>query len=333
MSAIADVARLAGVSKATASRALSGSGYVSDATRERVRAAASDLGYIASANAASLVTGRSKTVGVVIPFVNRWFFGEVLEGVERELLAAGYDLILYNLTDDGAQRSRIFDFFLARKRVDAVIAIGVELAAAEVARLHSLGKPVVAVGGDVSGALTLSIDDVAAARLATQHLLSLGHTRIAHIGGELSPRPDAGGRRLVGFRSAMADAGLDVAGAFRPAPMTMPGGHAAARQLLGDPRHRPTAVFAACDEVAFGTILAAQQLGVDVPRELSVAGIDDHEYADMFGLTTVAQHPLEQGRIAVASVMRLLGRSEEAPSDQVLPVRLVVRSSTTAPRD
>ena len=101
MAAIGDVARLAGVSKATASRALSGGGYVADDTRRRVEAAAKEIGYIASPDAASLVTGRTKNVGVIIPFVNRWFFGEVLEGIERALLSAGYDLTLYNLSGDG----------------------------------------------------------------------------------------------------------------------------------------------------------------------------------------------------------------------------------------
>ena len=127
MAAIGDVARLAGVSKATASRALSGRGYVADQTRVRVEAAAAEIGYIASPDAASLVTGRTMNVGVIIPFVNRWFFGEVLEGIERALLGAGYDLTLYNLSDWGPGRDRVFDFFLARKRVDAVIAVGVDL--------------------------------------------------------------------------------------------------------------------------------------------------------------------------------------------------------------
>ena len=100
MSAISDVARLAGVSKSTASRALTGRGHVSEETRRRVSDAAA-RSDIASPNAASLVTGRTKNVGIVIPFVNRWFFGEVLEGAERALLSAGYDLTLYNLATDG----------------------------------------------------------------------------------------------------------------------------------------------------------------------------------------------------------------------------------------
>ncbi|MET0974275.1 MAG: LacI family DNA-binding transcriptional regulator [Leifsonia sp.] len=334
MSAIADVAKLAGVSKATASRALSGRGYVADHTRVRVEHAASELGYIASPNAASLVTGRTKNVGVIIPFVNRWFFGEVLEGIERELLAGGYDLTLYNLTPDGAQRSQIFEFFLARKRVDAVIAVGVELTTGEVERLHRFGKPIVGIGGPIPRANTFAIDDVAAARLATEHLLSLGHTRVAHIGGNLAQQLDFSvhGKRLRGFELAMEAAGLSTVDAFWPTEMSMPGGYAVALQVLGDPRHRPSAIFAASDEVAFGTMLAAQRLGVDVPRDLSITGIDDHEYAAMYGLTTVVQAPREQGRMAVAAVMRLLdsGAEQQVANETVLPSRLIVRSSTTA---
>ncbi|TFV96729.1 LacI family DNA-binding transcriptional regulator [Leifsonia flava] len=334
MSAIADVARLAGVSKATASRALSGRGYVADDTRLRVQGAASELGYIASPNAASLVTGRTKNIGVIIPFVNRWFFGEVLEGIERELLAAGYDLTLYNVTSEVAQRSQIFEFFLARKRVDAVIAVGVELSVDEVERLQRTGKPVVGIGGPIPHANTIAIDDVAASRLATEHLLSLGHTRIAHIGGNQAQQMDFSvhGKRLRGFELAMEAAGLPTTDSFWPTELSMPGGYAVALQVLGDPRHRPTAIFAACDEVAFGTILAAQRLGVEVPRDLSITGIDDHEYAAMFGLTTVVQAPREQGRLAVASVLRLLetDAAEQGGGETILPSRLVVRSSTTA---
>lgn len=345
VAAITDVARLAGVSKSTASRALTGRGYVSESTRRRVASAAADIGYIASPNAASLVTGRTKTVGVVIPFVNRWFFGEVLEGIERALLASGYDLILYNLHGHGPERERIFDFFLARKRVDAVLAVGVELTAGEVDRLHALGKPVIGIGGPIPGAATFAIDDVAAAALATEHLLSLGHTRIVHFGGDQADQMDFSvhGKRLRGHRAAMRSAGLADEG-FHATDMSVPGGHGVAMQVLGDPRTRPTAIFAACDEVAFGVMIAAQRLGVGVPADVSVIGIDGHDHAEMFGLTTVEQSPGDQAAQAVQQVMALL--DEEAATDAAsadhglvhgsashttVPVRLVVRTSTTAP--
>jgi DNA-binding LacI/PurR family transcriptional regulator len=336
MAAIGDVARLAGVSKATASRALSGAGHVAPATRRRVEAAAADIGYIASPDAASLVTGRTKNVGVVIPFVNRWFFGEVLEGVERALLSAGYDLTLYNLSPSGADRDRVFDFFLARKRVDAVLAVGVDLAAHEVDALERREKPLVCLGGSGAGAARLAVDDRAVGQLATEHLLQLGHTRIAHLAGEgaeAAPHSVPGLRRR-GFLDALAAAGLGGAAGCVEAPMSVPGGYTAGLQLLGHPGARPTAVFAASDELAFGLMRAAERLGITIPAELSVIGVDGHEHAEMFGLTTIEQQPGDQGRLAVEVVLRLLGEGDEADplpdSGAPLPTRLVVRSSTTA---
>jgi DNA-binding LacI/PurR family transcriptional regulator len=341
MPAIGDVARLAGVSKATASRALSGRGYVADDTRLRVQDAAARIGYIASPDAASLVTGRTKNVGVVIPFVNRWFFGEVLEGIERSLLAAGYDLTLYNLAQVGPDRDRVFDFFLARKRVDAVIAVGVDLTDREVGVIARRDKPLLALGGSAHGAPRLAIDDGAAAALATEHLLQLGHTRIAHLAGAGAGAASRSvqGLRRMGFLEAMDAASLTPVGGRRgvvEAEMTLPGGYAAGLQLLGHPGHRPTAIFAASDELAFGAMRAAERLGIPMPSELSIIGIDGHEYAELFGLTTIEQYPGEQGRRAVERVMRLLGEASDGDGqadDTPLATRLVVRSSTTsAPR-
>ena len=346
MPAIGDVARLAGVSKATASRALSGRGEVAEATRRRVEEAATSIGFVASPAAASLVTGRTKNIGVVIPFVNRWYFGGVLEGIERALLAAGYDLTLYNVDAHGPERERVFDFFLARKRVDAVIAVGVDLTESEMAGLELRRKPIVSLGGSAPRAPRLAIDDRAAAMLAAEHLLHLGHVRIAHLAGrEARSNPQSvQGRRLDGFRAALAAAGIEaVAGAVvRETEMSLPGGYAAALQLLGQPGPRPTALFAASDEMAIGAMLAAERLGIAVPADLSIASIDGHEYAEMFGLTTVEQYPGDQGRQAVELAMRLLGEGETpaasddptgpitAPLTMPLAVRLVVRSSTMA---
>lgn len=333
MSALSDVARLADVSKATASRALSGRGYVSPETRERVIAAAAELGYVVSTNAASLVTGQTRNVGVVIPHINRWYFGDVLEGIESALIAAGYDLTLYRLSADSDERRRVFEYFLVRKRVDAVIAVGIELTQHEVALLDALGKPVVGIGGPIQGIATLSIDDVAAAALVTDHLISLGHTRIMHFGGDQGDEMDfrVHSQRLAGFRLAMDAAALDHTDAFRSTPLSVPGGYAIGLAVLADPRTRPTAVFAGSDEVAIGTIVAARQLGIQVPNQLSVVGIDGHELAEMFALTTLAQDPAEQGATAVRCVMAGVAGT---PVDRVwtpFPVRLEVRGSTRAP--
>lgn len=335
MSAIADVARLAGVSKSTASRALSGHGYVSEETKSRVEAAAATIGYVVSSNASSLVTGRTRNVGVVIPFISRWFFSQVLEGIESSLIAAGYDLTLYRLSEDVTQRRRVFDYFLVRKRVDAVIAVGIELSRNEVAMLRALGKPIVGIGGAVHGISSVSIDDVETARRATEHLLSLGHTRIVHLGGDPEEQMDfrVHSQRLAGVTDAMSAAGLTGSIRFQPADFSIPGGYNAALSMLADPRSRPTAIVAGCDEIAIGVIVAARQLGIQIPAELSVIGIDGHDLAPMFALTTLEQFPSLQGTRAVELVMEQMAAEPGAAAEQVItmPVTLKVRRSTTAP--
>jgi DNA-binding LacI/PurR family transcriptional regulator len=326
---------MAGVSKSTASRALSGGGYVSGETRDKVVQAAAEIGYVVSTNAASLVTGRTRNVGVVIPFINRWFFAEVLEGIESTLISTGYDLTLYRLSADAAQRRRVFDYFLVRKRVDAVIAVGIELTSTEIELLRSLGKPIVVLGGHIDGISTLSVDDVEVARLATAHLISLGHRHIMHLGGDQNEQMDfrVHAQRLSGFKRAMNEAGIAVQDDFRAVPFSIPGGYAMALQVLADPRTRPTAIMAGCDEIAIGVILAARQLGIQVPSQLSVIGIDDHDLAELFGLTTLAQAPGRQGTLAVDLLMRELAEpsSPDAVERVTLPVSLQVRSSTTSP--
>jgi DNA-binding LacI/PurR family transcriptional regulator len=335
MSSLAEVARRAGVSKATASRALSGAAHVSPAAKERVAAAASDLGYVVSSTAASLVTGRTKNVGVITPFINRWFFAEVLEGIEGALIQAGYDLTLFRLPAEPEQRTRLFHYFLVRKRVDAIVCVGVALTPTEVELIRTLRRPAVGIGGAIPGITTLSIDDVEATRLATRHLISLGHSRIVHIGGDLGEQMDfeVHARRLNGFRSAMDDAGLPHEGAFRATTFSVPGGYEAGMELLSDPASRPTAIVAGCDEIAIGVITAARQLGIVVPSGLSIVGIDDHPYSDMFGLTTVCQRPGEQGEQAVDLIVRAMNDPDQPLQSTALeiPIRLLARSSTTAP--
>ncbi|MGO4298713.1 LacI family DNA-binding transcriptional regulator [Leifsonia sp. RAF41] len=337
MPGIDDVARLAGVSTATVSRALSGNGPVSVSTRARVVQAASELGYVVSSDASSLASGRTRNIGAVVPHLNRWFFTSVIEGAERVLLRHGYDLTLYNLSGDGEERRRVFEHHLLRNRVDAVFAVSLELAEDEVLRLLALGKPLVGVGGPLPGVSTLTIDDVAVARLATDHLVALGHRRIAHIGGshEFDLDFHIPTSRRLGYERALTEAGLPVDERLhRASDFTLPGGYEAAKQLLGTPHERPTAIFAASDEMAIGAILAARDLGLSVPRDVSVIGIDDHPLAEFFGLSTVAQHPVQQGERAAELLLAALGGSRRTggappePVSHTAPADLIVRSST-----
>lgn len=333
MASLTDVARAAGVSKATASRALSAAAHVAPSTRDRVLAAAAELGYVASSSAASLVTGRSRTIGVVTPFIDRWFFAQVLEGVSTALNRRDDDLTLYRVGDDPGHRRRVFDYFLVRKRVDAVITVGLALSADEIGRLRTLGRPHVAVGPAVPGVASLSIDDRAVGRLVTDHLLALGHRRLVHLGGgrDEQVRFHAHAARLRGFRDALRAAGLEHDD-VRVTPYSVEGGYRSALELLADPRARPTGIVAGCDEIAIGAITAARQLGILVPSQLSVVGVDDHTLAEMFGLTTIRQDPREQGEHAVELVLADDAGTRLGPPRVIrMPTSLRVRTSSTAP--
>jgi len=246
----------------------------------------------------------------------------------------GYDITLYSLTADRGERHDIFDTFLRRQRVDGVIAISLELGQEETERLVELDLPVIAIGGPNPLLTTLTVDDVAVARLATEHLLALGHRRIAHIGA--SPEFDIDfhipTQRRQGFELALADAGIEVSPSlFEPADFTIEGGFRAAKQLLGKPGSRPTAIFAASDEMAIGALLAARELGYRVPEDLSVIGIDGHELGEFFRLTTVDQFPLGQGERAADAILEALESPDaETPVHRPgeLPFELIVRGST-----
>ncbi|WP_019178789.1 LacI family DNA-binding transcriptional regulator [Microbacterium yannicii] len=335
MAGIADVARAAGVSKSTASRALTGAGYVSGSTRERVRAAAASLGYVPTTSAVSLVTGRTQTIGVVMPTLDRWFFAQVLEGIQDALRERHLDLVLYGAPPESAARREMFEHFLARKRFDGLIAVGIEPNARELERLMAFGRPIVSVGGYDAGTNAVSIDDEAAGRIATDHLIGLGHRSIVFLGGDPDGARTSLGdeRRRAGYLAAMRDAGLEASARHVESEVTLPGGYGAAVDLLGDRRTRPTAIVGVCDEVAVGSIIAARRLGIRVPENLSVVGIDDHAYADMFSLTTLQQRPHQQGRAAVQLLMWQL-EDPAAPAHRVYEASpLVVRNSTAPVND
>lgn len=330
MTSLEEVARLAEVSTATASRALSGRGRLADATRVRVREAAAALGYVVSATASGLATGRTRSIGVLVPLLDRWFFANVLDGIATRLAPLGYDITLYNVTDDAAQRAHLFETSLRRGRVDAVIALSLDFSERELAVLDGLGLPLVGLGTPSRRLSTLRVDDEAVARVATTHLVELGHRRIAHIGQSRSAADDLDipTLRRRGFEGALQDAGIRPHG-FVATDFTSEDGHRAARDLLAG-AERPTAIFAASDELAFGALFAARDAGLDVPGDVSVVGVDGHELSGFFGLTTVEQFPHAQGERAADAALAALGEAVDAPAP-MLPFELVVRSSTSAP--
>lgn len=348
MAGIKDVASRAGLSVATVSRALSGKSNVSARSRRLAQEAARELGFVPSYHASSLASGRNHNIGLVVPNVQRWYFSSVLEGVSEALLDAGYDLTLYNVGEQPEHRNSILTDFLLRKRLDAVIAVALVLSEEEISQLLAVHRPIVGIGGALRGASTIRIDDEGLAMLATRHLIGLGHTRIAHVTGDAALNRDFNLPQLrrKGFAAAMAAAGLSVRQEWlATAGFTIQGAYAAGRRLLGASGERPTAVFAASDEMAVGIMLAARDFGLRIPQDLSVVGIDGHELAETFGLTTISQDPRGQGRLAAATALALLdneggssagggsdgGPAADAARDQEYPTEFVIRNSTAVP--
>ena len=333
MARIEDVARAAGVSTATVSRALRGLPNVSEQTRLAVTAAAAELGYVISRSASTLATGRTRTIAVVTPYVERWFFGQIIGAVESVLRKQDFDALLVSLTEPFEGGDQVFDPLSLRGRADAVIVLTLPLNENQMRQLTNLHLPTVYVGSLVPGAISVRIDDVAAARMATEHLLALGHTRIAYVGGKIEHQVGffAPAARHTGWLNALEAAGIAPRPEYQaPGDFTPAGGLAAGRALLSlkDP---PTAVFATSDEMAFGVLAAARRLNVRVPEDLSVIGIDGHELADVVELTTVEQPVRRQGAISAQLALDALEVGDAAiEQDVVVDVQLVQRKSTAA---
>ncbi|MBO1751521.1 LacI family DNA-binding transcriptional regulator [Actinotalea sp. BY-33] len=332
-SGIDDVARAAGVSTATVSRALRGLPNVNHDTRERVRRVAAQLGYVASPSAASLASGRTRTIGLISPMVNRWYFSNVIEGAERALRSQGFDVLLYTFELRGAEGRVRVDADVLRRRVDGVLVVGLPLEEDEVEALLALGHPLVCIGWGGFGQVTVRLDDHTTAVEATQHLIDLGHRTIGHITG--SPDDVAPWSppiwREAGWRAALEGAGLEVSedlmvhGGF-----DVQGGRASMRRLV-EARPDVTAVFVASDEMAMGAVLALRDLGLRVPDDVSVVGIDGHDLGELVGLTTMVQPAPEQGAMAAQLVLDMIA-GVVPPRELVVPTELLVRSSTAPPR-
>ena len=303
---------------------------VSGATAERIRQTAISLGYRPPPLTKKAAPRKAGTVVVIMPYITRWFFAEVLGGAEKAIRAGGLDLLLYNVGDIGA-RERYFSSSIARRSVEGVLVVCLELTSAERDALSSLDVPVCTVGTVVRGFSSVTVDDTLSASIAVQHLVNLGHRRIGFLAGETN-EPELFThplRRREGYRAALDAAGLTGEGPFEACgPYTVEGGEAAAMDLLGHPV-LPTAIFAECDEMAFGALRALKRVGLRVPEDISVVGFDDHPMASNLDLTTVSQNVPAQGHcIAKHLTEAIVARREIELVQMSVPTRLVVRGTT-----
>jgi DNA-binding LacI/PurR family transcriptional regulator len=330
---MADVARRAGVSHQTVSRVLNDHPNVRPETRERVLQAITELAYRRNSSARALVTRRTNTLGVVAFDTTLYGPASTLFGIEQAARDAGYFISIVSLKTITAKSvSEALDY-LAEQSVDGVIVIAPQRTAAEALASLPATIPVVAVeGGRAPDRPVVCVDQEAGARAATEHLLSLGHETVWHVAGpqnwlEAEARRDA-------WRTTLATAGATapdvVPGDWSPRSGYEAGRRLAERRAAGDD---VTAVFVANDQMALGMLRAFQEMGIEVPRDVSVVGFDDIPEAEFFPppLTTVRQDFAAVGRNSIGVLLdRIDSGPAQPPQRVVVPASLIVRASTAA---
>ena len=327
MASLADISRRAGTSVATASRVLNGSTHpVSDATRARVLEAAAELGYAPSALAQALVTRSSRIIGVIVNDIVDPYFAEIARGVEDVAGRTGHLVMVCN-ADRRPEAELEYVRALREYHAVGIVFAGSgsheagEALATQLAAARERGARVVALAHREFDALRVVVDNAAAAHDVTDHLISLGHRRIAFVEGPEGLYTSA--QRLAGFSAAMAAAGLADDLRFHGG-FDYEAGVAAGRRLLAC-RPLPDAVLAANDEAAIGVLTSLRHAEIDVPGDVSVAGIDDTRPARFVELTTVNLPLYELGAVAARHILAAPGEPVE---DVVLPHRLVPRRTT-----
>lgn len=332
MATIYDIARLAKVSPATVSRALSQPDLVSEATRQRVQAAVAELGFVPNAAAKSLRTRRTGKLLVTVPDVSNPFFAEIVKGVEEAAQAEGYAVLLGD-TQQQPEREESYAQILRRQEADGLIVLGHRLPPTARELVDALGTAAPVVNGceftPELGVPSVHIDNAAAASVAMDHLYALGHRRIGVIGGpESNPLHH---QRLEGATStAKAHGALDSL-SVESGDFSVESGYTAGERLLSQP-HPPSAVFCFSDEMAMGVLAACRKRGVDVPRDMSVVGFDDLRTTRYLApaLTTISQPMRLIGHETVRVLLDILA-GKPHPDGVELPFELIVRESTAPP--
>lgn len=334
---IKDVAKQAGVSHSTVSRALHGSSLISDETVERIRQIASEMGYFPSAAARSLKTNRSRALGVIVSNIDDPFFSEILQGIEEGAQERSYSLLMAASQRD-PEREQAIVRDMRERQVDGLIICSASFSAVQQRKLLEFGIPIVVVNNHAAEEYRYSIyhDDMDGSRQVTRHLIELGHKKIAYLGNSLSGRVTLD--RLTGFRQELETAGLDIPDEYI---YEVPGGNpedglAALSHFMELPE-RPTALFCFNDMLAIGVLKGLQAAGIHVPEDFSVVGFDNIVFSAYTNppLTTLDQPKRYIGMEAARLILGLLDPvdGEKVPEQEIqkLKGKLLVRQSTAPP--
>jgi len=327
----ADVARVAGVSQTTVSYVLNGNTSISvpEETRQRIMAAAQTLNYVPDYAARSLRTRKTHTIAAIIPDIANPFYPTFARAVQDIARQHNYDLILYN-TDELAEEEQKCLRSVERGRVDGLIIVPFHSAADDLCRLIEHNMAVVVVGtedGPYGHSLnTVGTDDIAVARLAVNHLIGKGHVEIAMIVGTDGP-PHL--TRVEGYQRALQAAGITHEQIISSSAFNEIGGYDAMQQILQSTQH-PTAVFAANDLMAIGAMRAIKEIGLRIPEDIAIVGIDNIPAANLVmpALTTVNPFPERKGQRAAEVLFQILeGTYPVTEQHEEIPYQLIVRDS------
>jgi DNA-binding LacI/PurR family transcriptional regulator len=329
MAGIVEIAKRAKVSPATVSRALRGLHHVNERTRKAVIEAAQHYDYPIRPDLLPRHNGgRTNTIGVMAPFISRWYFSQAIAGVEQSLREAGMDLLLYNFAQVDA-RQRVFQQKKLVGKVDGLIVISLHPTEKEFASILGLGIPVALLGVSDSRCSSVSIDDVAGAELATEHLVAMGHREIAIIVGQNEQFFNFGvsTQRRDGFLNVLKrhditfNPNFEIIADFDSNTAELAMSEFLRRKKL------PTAIFCESDEMAFGVMRALKKKGLRVPEDMSVIGYDNHEFSNVVGLTTVAQPVQFLGQLVASQIMANIEKPNAKVSQISVPTVLEIRSS------
>ncbi len=329
MPTISDVAKRAGVANITVSRVLNGAENVNPVTRRRVEQAIQELGYLPNLAARSLRSGQTRTLALLVPDIGNPFWPSVARGIEDAAQSGGYSIFLCN-TDENPTKQRDYLFAVLQQRVDGVILAPCDPDAASLAPLREQGTPTVIIDRRVDGwnVDTVYADSVSGARALIQHLLNLGHTRIAALTGPAGVSTAAD--RLRGYRLALHEAGIAAEPRLlRYGEYRTTSGYQMAKDVLAAGL-APTAFFAANQAIALGVLDALTERGLDVPRDVALVSFDDLPDVDhLFPfLTVVAQSAYDMGLNAAQLLLsRMSAGVALQPRHVVLPTRLILRYS------
>lgn len=325
---IIDVAREADVSFSTVSRVVNGKGYISPKTRKRVMEAMTRTGYVVNRQARALAGGKHQVVGLLVPDLDTSYIGEILRGIDEELAAVSWDLMLYT-THRRKTRESVFVASLTQGMTDGLLMILPMDPAAYTDSIRERGFPYVLIdyGEEDDTGPSIGTTNRQGAIDAATYLIELGHRQIGFITGNQEMRCSR--ERLAGYRQALTDGGLvydpDL---VREGDFRQPLGYSLTRDLLDLP-DRPTAIFASNDQSAFGAMDAIRDAGLRIPDDVSVIGFDDVPAASLAHppLTTVRQPMAEMGRLATRMLLDSIANPGQEGTRIDLPTELIVRES------